>query len=51
MPYKVYKVAGGYKVGKKDGDKMGNGRRYASNKPLSKEKATKQMQAMIINEK
>tara|TARA_R110001592_G_scaffold168039_1_gene403811 strand:+ start:271 stop:426 length:156 start_codon:yes stop_codon:yes gene_type:complete len=51
MPYKVVKVEGGYKVGKKDGSKMGNGRRYASNKPLSKERATKQLQAMMINEK
>ncbi len=51
MPYKVFKVDGGYKVGKKDGTKMGNGRKYASNKSLSKEKATKQMQAMMINEK
>ena len=36
MPYKVFKVDGGYKVGKKDGSKMGNGRKYASNKPLKK---------------
>ena len=51
MPYKVFKVDGGYKVGKRDGSKMGNGRKYASNKALTKEKATKQMQAMMINEK
>lgn len=51
MPYKVFKVEGGYKVGKKDGSKMGNGRKYASNKVLTKENATKQMQAMMINEK
>tara|TARA_R110000851_G_scaffold36559_1_gene95257 strand:- start:197 stop:352 length:156 start_codon:yes stop_codon:yes gene_type:complete len=51
MPYKVFKVEGGYKVGKKDGSKMGNGRKYASNKPLNKENATKQMKAMMINEK
>ena len=50
MPYKVFKVEGGYKVGKEDGSKMSNGRRYASNKPLTKEKAIKQMQAMVINE-
>ena len=51
MPYKLVKVKGGYKVGKEDGSKMANGRKYASNKPLTKEKATKQMQAIIINEK
>lgn len=51
MPYKVFKVDGGYKVGKKDGNKTGNGRKYASNKALTKEKAKKQMQAMMINEK
>lgn len=50
MPYKIFKVDGGYKVGKKDGSKMGNGRKYASNKALTKEKATKQMQAMMIQE-
>lgn len=50
MPYKIFKVEGGYKVGKKDGSKFSNGRRFASNKPLSKEKAIKQMQAIIINE-
>lgn len=50
MPYKVFKVEGGYKVGKEDGSKMGNGRKYASNKPLTKTKAVKQMQAMMINE-
>lgn len=26
MPYKIFKVEGGYKVGKKDGTKMSNGR-------------------------
>lgn len=50
MPYKVFKVDGGYKVGKEDGSKMGNGRKYASNKPLTKEKAKKQMQAILISE-
>ena len=51
MPYKVFKVVGGFKVGKEDGSKMSNGRRYASNKPLTKKKAIAQMQAIIINEK
>lgn len=54
MPYKLVKIYKekkllGYKVGKKDGSKMSNGRKYASNKPLSKEKALAQMKAMIIN--
>jgi hypothetical protein len=57
MPYKLFPVRNdegkllGYKVGKKDGSKMSNGRRFASNKPLSKKRATSQMQAIIINEK
>jgi hypothetical protein len=57
MPYKLFPVRNedgkllGYKVGKKDGSKMSNGRRFASNKPLSKKRATAQMQAIIINEK
>ena len=50
MPYKVFKVDGGYKVWKKDGSKMGNGRKYASNKCLTKEKDTKQIQAMMIRD-
>jgi|TARA_R110002110_G_scaffold279610_2_gene494550 hypothetical protein len=51
MPYKLFKVKGGWKVGKKDGTKMSNGRKYASNKPLTKEKALGQMRAIIISEK
>ena len=57
MPYKVFTFRDdkgnikGYKVGKKDGNKMSNGRKYASNKFLTKERATAQMKAMIINEK
>ena len=48
MPYKVFcfrddhKKIIGYKVGKKDGSKMSNGRRYASNKYLTKDQANKQ---------
>jgi len=42
MPYKLYKVTGGYKVGKADGTKMSNGRMYLSNKPKTKEAAKKQ---------
>ena len=57
MPYKLFQFRDedkkiiGYKVGKKDGSKMSNGRKYASNKPLPKHKAIAQMQAIIINEK
>lgn len=50
MPYKIFKVPGGYKVGKSDGEPMSNGRKYASNKPLTKEKAEKQMKAMYASE-
>lgn len=51
MPYKLFKVPGGYKVGKSDGKPMSNGKMYASNKPLSKERAEKQMKAMYANER
>lgn len=55
MPYKVFKVEGGWKVGKVDEEgkriKMSNGRNYASNKPLTKKNATAQMKAMYANEK
>lgn len=56
MPYKIFPVREdgkllGYKVGKEDGSKMSNGRKYASNKPLPKKRAIAQMQAIIINEK
>lgn len=50
MPYKIFKVDGGYKVGKKNGEKMSNGRKFASNKPLTYEKAKAQMKAIIISE-
>ena len=50
MPYKIFRVTGGYKVGKEDGSIMGNGRRYASNKPLTRKKAEAQMKAMVISE-
>lgn len=51
MPYKLIKVNGGYKVGKSDGKTMRNGRMYASNKPLSKEAAVKQMSALYASER
>ena len=50
MPYEIYKVMGGYKVGKSDGKVMRSGRVYASDKPLSEEKAKKQMAALYANE-
>ena len=44
MPYKIFPVRKGgkvigYKVGKKDRGIMDNGRRYLSDKPLSKKRA------------
>lgn len=58
MPYQVAEVKGGFKVKKKQ---AGSARRatgsqsktppvYFSNKPLTKEKANKQMKAIIISE-
>lgn len=51
MPYKIYKVQGGYKVGKADGTKMSNGRMYLSNKPRCIKDATAQLKAVEENEK
>jgi hypothetical protein len=51
MPYKVYKVSGGFKVGLKDKTKMSNGRYYLSNKALSKQDAERQKKAVEINKK
>jgi len=50
MPYKIYKVTGGFKVGLADGTKMRNGRMYLSNKPKTKEAAKKQLIAVETNE-
>ena len=44
-------MEGGFKVGKSDGTKMKTGRMYASNKPLAKDKAQKQLEALYANEK
>lgn len=46
MPYQVSEVKGGFKVKKKQAGKPV----YFSNKPLTKEKANKQMKAIIISE-
>lgn len=50
MPYELKKVKGGWKVQKKGGGLMSNGRRYASDKPLTEEQAKKQLAAMYIRE-
>lgn len=46
MPYEIKKVKDGFKVCKKT-----NPSKCFSKKPLTKSKATKQMKAIIINEK
>ena len=51
MPYEIYKVSGGYKVGKSDGKPMRSGRMYASDKPLPKTQAKKQMAALYASER
>ena len=50
MPYELKKVKGGWKVQKKGGGLMSNGRRFASDKPLTLENGKKQMTAMHIQE-
>ena len=49
MPYKIVKVKGGWKVGKESGELMANGRKYASDKPLSLKGAAKQLAAIGIS--
>lgn len=49
MPYKIFKVRGGWKVGKEGGEVMANGRKYASDKPLSLKGAKKQLAAIGIS--
>ena len=54
MPYKIFPVRKGgkvigYKVGKKDRGIMDNGRRYLSDKPLSKKRAEAQLKAVADN--
>lgn len=51
MPYELKKVKGGWKVQKKGGSLMSNGRKLASNKPLSLEAAKKQLAALYANDK
>ena len=49
MPYKIVKVKGGWKVGKENGEVMDNGRKYASDKPLTLKNAKKQLAAIGIS--
>lgn len=49
--YEIVKVKGGYKVQKKGGELTSTGRRYFSNKPLTKENAKAQMRALYANER
>ena len=48
--YEVVKVTGGYKVRKTNGEQTSSGRKYFSNKPLTKKKAESQMRALYANE-
>lgn len=50
MPYKITRVTGGYKVSKKDGSKMSSGKKYLSDRPLTKAQAEKQKKAVEIAE-
>ena len=50
MPYHVVKVTGGYKVAKKDGTKLSSGKKYLSDRPLTKAQAEKQKKAVEIAE-
>ena len=51
MPYVLHKFSNGkYKVGLKDKVKMSNGKKYLSNKYLTKEEAIKQKKAVEISE-
>ena len=51
MPYEVVKVKGGFKVQKKGGELTSTGRRYFSDKPLTKTRAQTQMRALYTNER
>jgi len=49
MPYKMISVNGGYKIQKKDGSPMRNGRMYTSDSPMTKENAKKQLAALYAS--
>lgn len=51
MPYLVKKVTGGYKVGLASGGTLSNGRKYLSDRPLTKAQAEKQKKAVEMAEK
>ena len=51
MPYEVVKVKGGFKVQKKGGELTSAGRKYFSDKPLTKSRAQAQMRALYANER
>ena len=51
MPYLIKKVVGGYKVGLATGGKMSNGKKYLSDRPLTKAQAEKQKKAVEMAEK
>jgi hypothetical protein len=46
MPYEIKKVAGGFKVAKKQPGR----KKYFSGDPLTREKAVAQMRAIILSE-
>ncbi len=46
MPYKLFKIDGGYKVGLVSGGKMSTGKRFLSIKPLTKKQGKKQLPAV-----
>lgn len=50
MPYLVKKVTGGYKVGLASGGTLSNGRKYLSDRPLTKAQAEKQKKAVEVAE-
>ena len=50
MPYKIVKVKNGYKVGLVSGSKMSNGKKYLSDKVLTKAQAEKQKKAVEMSE-
>jgi len=50
MPYKLFKVEGGYKVGLVSALRMSNNKRYLSNRPLTRKEAVAQLAAVNIRE-
>ena len=48
MPYKIVKSGNGFFVGLRSGEKMSNGKKYLSRKPLSREGAKRQLMAVQL---